>query len=255
MERRVLLFTCLLFIAVLGWIGYEYLLPYPLLPKPIRSVTPSEAGLDWQECQLPVLESPSNAPAWDEPEACFGHPAPIPSDAERSNFGQYVANEAVQLTVGQDVYKAHANDISVLTRYDLYRNESRIKSLIGVGDTLWLRMFLQNIGGKVAWGIANENPATIIYDGKDVRHLYGLDKAHASYSLADKLIFVAQKGGKYFVMYDGQKVGPDFNQIIIGYCCDTAFYSVRFGQGKYQFRGTRGGKNYIVEISAPNISR
>ena len=254
MKRRVL-FASLFFLAVLGWIGYEYLLPYPLLPKPIRSVTPSEAGLDWQECQLPVLESPSNTPVWDEPVACFGHPAPMLSNAERSNLRQSVANNAVQLTVGHDVYKAHANDMAVLTFYNLYRNESRIKSLIGVGDTLWLHMSLQNIGGQAAWQIANENPATIIYDGRDVRHLYGLDKAHASYGLAGKLIFVAQKGGKYFVMYDGQKVGPDFDQVIIAYCCETALYSVRFGQGRYQFRGTRGDKNYIVEISASSTLR
>lgn len=245
MKRRVLLFTCLLFIAVLGWIGYEYLLPSPLLPKPIRSVTPSEAGLDWQECQLPGTS------VMEEPVDCLDPSPPVLSETEKGNFG----NDTVQLTVGQDVYKAHANDIAVLTFYDLYRNESRIKSLVGVGDTLWLHMFLQNIGGQVAWEIANENPATIIYDGKDVRHLYGLDKAHASYSLADKLIFVAQKGGKYFVMYDGQKVGPDFDQIIIAYCCETALYSVHFGQGRYQFRGTRGDKNYIVEISASNALR
>lgn len=245
MKRRVLLFTCLLFIAVSGWIGYEYLLPSPLLPKPIRSVTPSEAGLDWQECQLP------GASAMEEPVDCFDPFPPVLSETEKGNFG----NDTVQLTVGHDVYKAQANDIAVLTFYNLYRNESRIKSLIGVGDTLWLHMFLQNIGGKVAWEIANENPATIVYDGKDVRHLYGLDKAHASYSLAGKLIFVAQKGGKYFVMYDGQKVGPDFDQIIIAYCCETALYSVHFGQGRYQFRGTRGDKNYIVEIRASNTLR
>jgi hypothetical protein len=207
MKRRVLLFAILLFLAVLGWIGYEYFLPDPLLPKPIRFVTPSEAGLDWQECQLPGTS------AWEEPVDCLDTSSPVLSETERSAFGQYVANDVVQLTLGRDVYKAHAKDMVVLTLYDLYKNESRVKSLIGLGDTLWLHMFLQNIGGHVAWQIANENPATIIYDGKDVRRLYGLDKAHAPYSLAGKLIFVAQKGGKYFIMYDGQKIGPDFGSV------------------------------------------
>jgi hypothetical protein len=81
MKRRVLLFVCLLFIAVLGWIGYEYLLPYPLLPKPIRSVTPSEAGLDWQECQLP------GASAMEEPVDCFDPFPPVLSETEKGNFG------------------------------------------------------------------------------------------------------------------------------------------------------------------------
>ena len=215
-------------------------MPYPLLPKSIRSVTPGEVGLDWQECQLPGTST------WEEPVDCFDPSPPVLSETEKGNFG----DDTVQLTVGQDVYKAHANDMAVLTVYDLYRNGSRIKSLIGVGDTLWLHMSLQNIGGHVAWQIANGNPGTIIYDGKDIRNLYGLDKAHASYGLAGKLIFVAQKGNKYFVMYDGQKVGPDFDQIIIAYCCETVLYSVHFGQGRYQFRGTRGDKNYVVEISA-----
>ena len=51
-------------------------------------------------------------------------------------------------------------------------------------------------------------------------------------------------------MCDGRKVGPGFEQVTIAYCCETMLYSVQFGQGRYQFRGTRAGVEYIVEVRA-----
>ncbi len=241
-------------IFAIGWAAREFLLPDPILPLPLRAVTPEQAGLVWQECELPLPALASGSPRPDESVACFGHPAPMPVADNHDNAVQFIDKTHLRMTVGQDDYEARANDLTALTAYTLDKNGGRVRSLVGPGDTLWLHMFLLSVNGHVAWGIANENPATILYDGKDLRQVYGLDKAYAAYGLEGKLIFVAQKGGKYFVVYDGQKVGPDYDQITIGYCCETALYTARGGQGRYQFRGTRDGKNHIVEISTFSIS-
>ncbi len=246
MKRKALLILTLI---AAGWIAREFLLPDPILPSPLRAVTPEQAGLVWQECELPIPALASNSPRSDESDACFGRPAPTLVADNQDNAVQFIDKTHLRMTVGRDVYEARADELMAVTVYTLLKNGSPIRSLIGLGDTLWLRMFLSNMDGHIAWGIANENPATIIYDGKDLRQLYGLDQAHAAYGLAGKLIFVAQKDGKYFIVYDGQKVGPDYDQMTIGYCCETILYTARGGQGRYQFRGRRGGKGYIVEIS------
>lgn len=51
--------------------------------------------------------------------------------------------------------------------------------------------------GLLALEIANDNTATIICDSRDVRSLYGLNKAHADYGLAGSLVFIRKKAGKY----------------------------------------------------------
>lgn len=77
-----------------------------------------------------------------------------------------------------------------------------------------------------------------------------LDAPYAPYALADKLIFVGRQGEQYFVVYDGQRVSPVFDRILLAYCCEPAMYSIRGGSGRYTFWGTRGNARYMVEISA-----
>lgn len=247
MKRKALL---ILTLVAAVWVAREFLLPNPVFPAPIRSVTPEQAGLVWQECELPIPALASNSPRSDESVACFGRPAPTLVADNQDNGVQFIDKTHLRMTVGQDVYEARADDLLVVTVYTLYKNGSPVRSFVAPGDTLWLRMFLANVDGHIAWGIANENPATIIYDGKDLRRVYGLDKAHAAYGLAGKLIFVGEKDGKYFIVYDGLKIGPDYDRITIAYCCETMLYTARGAQGRYQFRGTRDGKNYIIEVSA-----
>ena len=67
---------------------------------------------------------------------------------------------------------------------------------------------LQNIAGQAAWEFANEDTNTIIYAGQDLRQKYTIYKAYRPYSLNDKLIFIAQKGDKYFVVYNGRRATP-----------------------------------------------
>jgi len=216
-----------------------------LWPSPLRSAKPDEVGLAWQECTS----------SWDDVENCFGHPVPIWDDAEKANYGERIDDDNLQLVIGQDIYRTETTEnllhLPIRQRYILYRNKKPIATLRGKFDVHSPNISLQNLDGKVAWEFADRNTATVIYDGQDVRHLYGLDAAYRPYSLANKLIFIGKKDDRYFVVYDGLKIGPDFEEIIIGYCCEIALYSVQSGRGKYLFNGVRDGKYYIVEITVP----
>jgi hypothetical protein len=250
MKAKLTLILLLAFFLFAGWVGFAFLAPDPLQPIPIRSATPQQAGLIWRECELPILDQSGNAAAPDESFACFGQSLPVRSEEDKRNSGQNAGRTSVTMSVGSTAFSARADELAFLTVYTLSKNNGAVKGLVGLGDTMWLRMFLWNVDGHVAWGIANQDLDTIVYNGKDLRNVYGLDKAQAPYGLNERLIWVARKDGKSFVMYDGQKIGQEFEQIIVAYCCETSLYSVQAGQGRYQFRGTRAGKNYIVEISS-----
>jgi hypothetical protein len=242
MKRITLAVVNLCLVIAVGWIGYEY-----LQSPSLRSATLDEAGLTWQECPL-IQEEYLNLSLVQE---CFDHSVPFWSEDEGINLGEHVDYENIRLVIGQDVYKTNVKQSLFPTqRYALYKNGEQIHTLRGEFGAHSPNISLQNVSGKAVWEFSDHNIAAIIFDGQDVRDLYGLDKAYRPYGLAGKLIFVGQKDGKYFVVYDGLKVGPDFDEIVIAYCCEVAFYSVRFGQGKYLFWGTGQGQHYLVEITA-----
>ena len=64
-----------------------------------------------------------------------------------------------------------------------------------------------------------------MYDGVDLRAAYGFEAVYAPYAMRDKLIFVARQDDQYFVVYDGRRLGPVFDRILIAYCCEPAAYS------------------------------
>jgi hypothetical protein len=100
----------------------------------------------------------------------------------------------------------------------------------------------------VVWEFCGERVQTITYDGKDLRTQFGLDAAYRPYELDGKLISIGEKDDAYFIVYDGEQVGPPFDLIVMSYCCEIALYAPRFGEGRYGFWGQRGGRSYVVEI-------
>jgi len=211
----------------------------------LGTANPEDIGVTWQECAI------SQGFDWKQAETCFGHSMPLWNESERANFGSRLDDMgSLQLTIGQDVYRASwSGNLFLKEKYTLYKNDRVVRSLYGKFTAYSPNISLQNIGGKVAWEFSDGNTATIIYDGLDVRRLYGLDKAYRPYGLAGKLIFIGERGGKYFVVYDGWKVGPDFDKIAIAYCCEPILWSVQYGQGRYLFWGSRNGQWYVVEIA------
>jgi hypothetical protein len=210
----------------------------------LKSAKPESVGLTWQECAV------SGGFDWKQAEICFGHPMPLWGKGEEATSGHRVGLENFQLTIGQDMYEASLDSgIFPKVKYTLYRNGKAIRSLYGEFSSYSPNVSLQNVGGKAVWEFSDGKTATVTWDDLDVCQVYRLNKAYRPYGLGEGLILVGEKDGKYFTMYDGWKVGPDFDEIAIAYCCEPVLWSVQYGQGKYLFWGSRDGQWYVVEIA------
>jgi hypothetical protein len=253
MKKRLSIIICSLLIVALAWISYRH-----LGPGRLHIATPDEIGLTWRECALPEESYPDHL-NWEQAEDCFGHPMPIErSEEESQNLATNIDNYGLQLTIGRDVYRAEVvEDNFPMQKHTLYKNSVPLKSLQGMSGSHPPNISLQNINDRVAWefmtyksiSTGTDRVATIIYDGNDLRDIYDLDEAYRPYGLADGLVFVGKKGNEYFVVYDGTRVGPVFDEIIVAHCCEPVLYSVQYGQGRYLFWGTREGQPYVVEVS------
>jgi len=136
------------------------------------------------------------------------------------------------------------------------KNGRAIATLRGVRDSFDDRspdLSLTNIGGRAAWAFYDRvrDQATIVYDGQDVRRLYGLDRAIAPYEVGGRLIFLGNRAGRCFVVYDGRQVGPDWpGRLSLAFCCEGGLYNPRYGGGRYTFAGGPNGAAVCVEMAA-----
>ena len=125
------------------------------------------------------------------------------------------------------------------------RNGRAIATLRGGRDSFEGRspdLSLTNIGGKAAWAFYDRvrDQATIVYDGQDVRTLYGLDRAIAPYEIDGKLIFLGNRAGRSFLVYDGRQVGADWpGRLSLALCCEGVLYNPRYGGGAICSRAAR----------------
>ncbi len=237
MSKKRLALALLLAIALLGLVLRPLWAGLPV-------VTPQEAGLVYQECA-----QEAEFGGWQQAPACFGHEAPDWDEAETARRGKRTNMQDLALVIGEDTYTARFVASLLLDWFVLSKNGWPQRGLLGEFTAFSPNIGLAEIGGKAAWEFADHDSATIVYDGRDLRREYGLRQAYRPYALGDKLIFIGQKGGKYFVVYDGRRLTPEFDDVLIAYCCEVAMYAPQ-GRGEYYlFNGVRDGQNYLVEIS------
>jgi hypothetical protein len=74
-----------------------------------------------------------------------------------------------------------------------------------------------------------------------------------SYQMGNMLISIGKIGVKYFLMVDGRRVGPVFDDIMLNDDSEYAPFSVNYSQGRYIFRGVRHGAYYLVEVSNTSV--
>ncbi len=242
MKKTIVIFGALI-LVVLSW----QILRFAFAHLPIS--TPEDEGLVWRECEPTpaILSIAYNTVAISS--KCFDHPEVSSDGDEAYKNVKQIGRENFELTINQDVYLT--NRMGRLFQYELFllnKNNWPISILSGRFTAYSPNHRLLDVGGKSAWEFGDGNIATIIYDGQDVRYLYAIDKAFRPYSLNDKLIFIGQKDGKYFVVYDGAKLVPEFDSVYIAYCCEMGALSVVGRQGKYIFLGTRNHRQYVVEV-------
>ncbi|HOG48233.1 MAG TPA: hypothetical protein PLJ35_19840 [Anaerolineae bacterium] len=161
-----------------------------------------------------------------------------------------------RLEIGADVYETREASGLFWNTYTLYKSGRAIATLRGVRDSFDGRspdLSLTNIGGKAAWAFYDHvrDQATIVHDGQDVRTLYGLDRAIAPYEIDGKLIFLGNRAGRSFVVYDGRRVGADWpGHLSLALCCEGVLYNPRSGGGRYMFWGGQDGAAVCVEMAA-----
>ena len=241
MKRFLVTLTILFALLICVLLIWSY---YPGLREvSLKVVEPNSVGLNWQECSLAAMHYSS-----DDVQACFGHPLPLSDGDEIANYGKRIDLQNLQLMVDGDTY--HTSVWDDLGIYTLYHNGFPVKRLFGEFTAHSPNISLQNINGNVAWEFDDGYRATVVINGRDMRSLYGLDKAFRPYNIGGKLIFTAQKGRRYFIIFDGQRLGTTFDRIMVAHCCEAMMYSVRFGGGRYLFVGMQDGAMKLVELSA-----
>lgn len=75
--------------------------------------------------------------------------------------------------------------------------------------------------------------------------------AYQPSKLNGKPVFIGRLGVKYFIVFDGQKIGPTFDGIQTDNDVANPIVLADAYPGHYIFRGVRGGQYYLVEISSP----
>jgi len=81
----------------------------------------------------------------------------------------------------------------------------------------------------------------------------GLVSLAQPYQMDGKLVSIGKLGVKYFLMVNGRRVGPVFDDILVGESDEYVPFSVNYGHGRYVFRGSRHGAYYLVEVSSKAI--
>jgi len=219
---------------------------------PLPSVTPEEAGLSWRECAVSSFDLA-------QAEACLGLQRPYKSDAERARLGTRGAT-GLHLTLGGDTYETRHLGLGFIPAwpwdpYVLLKNGRPLSLLLGEFQVYDPDRSLQEIAGQAAWEFADPRQATVIYGGRDLRRVYGLEAAYAPYELGGRLAFIGKRDGRSFLVCDGRQVGPAFDEITIAYCCEIMLYSAGGGEGRYRFWGRRGDQLYVVEVAVPPLPR
>ena len=212
-------------------------------------------NLVWQECQIHRIASYYDD--WASAGQCLGAEPPQRQgpEEEKERFGESYSSSPdglpmnLRLGIGEDIYEASIVDSgNGYENWTLRKNGEVVVEEKGHFAPYNINQSLLNVNGKIAWEFADVDHPTIIYDGIDLQNKYELEAAYIPNVINNKLIFVAKKEDRYFVIYDGQKLGPEFDSIEVGYCCDETGYSIRRPFNQYWFWGSRGGRSYIVSI-------
>jgi hypothetical protein len=161
--------------------------------------------------------------------------------------GDGAHGDNLRLIIGKDIYETRYTNIDGLNNYELLKNGQAIAKATAcpyciIGDP---NLKLWNVGGKSVWEVFTEPPA-IFVDGINLNEKYQFDGTYFPYDIKNKLIYIANKNGKYSVVYDGKVIGHEFDQIYKSYCCGST--SVMHGHGQYWFWGRREGTYYVVAI-------
>jgi hypothetical protein len=229
----------------------------PPTPTPLPAIEPIDqvldAGLRWRECRVSSLD-------WREAEACLGYSRAALQDGgvtgTRMDNGEWAlqVDGVVQGVAYSALYETRTVEALGVLSASLYKDGRRVQTYFDRASGFPPHLSLRLIGNEVAWTFAAERTQTVAYGGRDLRVLYNLDAAYAPYELGGKLIAIGKKDGAAFVLYDGERIGSPFEDILTGYCCEIGLYAPFAGEDRYGFWGQRGGDWIVVEITPAGLA-
>lgn len=217
----------------------------PISTLPTISIL--ENGLTWRECVLPNREYFYTKSDIELATNCLGLNLPFWDDNDKKMFEERLQGENggnLRLVIGNDIYETRYT-VAETRVYELLKNGSIFASASAFFVTFDPNRHLLNIDGKAVWEVISD-PPVVIGDGINFNEEFQLEGSFFPYAIDNKLIYIARKNGKFFIVYDGKNIGPEFDEISMAYCC--AKISVRYGQGQYWFWGKRDGIQFVIAI-------
>jgi len=220
----------------------------PTIYPPIGSTTKMDLanGLIWTEC---VVEYRAYSHVWPDVEAlsrCTDLPETNEHDDEiRGERFEQSRFPDLRIEIGDDIYETRYKDTKNCCEYDLEKNGNKLLHASAPFYSFDPNRNLWNIDGQLVWELISE-PPDIIVDGVHYTEKYGSEGVFFPYEIKGKLIFIAKENGKFHIVYAGETVGLEYDEISMAYCC--AMMSVMYGSGQYWFLGRRDGVMYVVTI-------
>lgn len=211
----------------------------------LASTTVAAVGLEWREC-----------PAADDVTVACGEPFPFlwPDPALPSAWLDWKARDLRLTTAGRDYrvirWPAWTGCYSVI-------GMSQRPSVLCGGDSelQWdVNIGIQSFHAGPAIVIRDGKLATVLWNGEDLRKTYGIDAAFEPAEIGGRLVFIGRQANRYFVVFDGKRVGPDFEDIRLGICCEAASSRPRASGEAYSFYGSRQGREVKVLIRAASTA-
>jgi hypothetical protein len=237
--------TPILFLSVTPLQQTETSTPLPVSGIPTTVILNNE--LIWTECVLPYQDYFHNKSDIELITTCLDMEFPFWDDSDKAKFGERVHGpngDNLRLIVGDVIYETRYAQ-SNFREYELLRNGVVIATVNANFIVADPNRRLGNLGGKIVWEVISEPPVLVV-DGENINEEYQLEGSFFPYEINGKLIYLAKKNGKYHIVYDGNVIGAEFDEISMAYCC--AKLSVSYGKGQYWFLGRRNGVQYVVAL-------
>lgn len=110
------------------------------------------------------------------------------------------------------------------------------------------------IGGELALTVRTpDSAADLILGGRLMSSEHTLSGGSGPFEYAGNVGFVAERGDRDFVLYGGQRISRDFDEIRTLSCCAITPYPFAvYDNGILEFVGRRGDEYYLVEIDLNN---
>jgi len=231
--------------------GTPTVVPTPTLPSTVtRTVIYMENGLTWTECVVPDRKYSLMREDWEFLVKCVPPPeSDIANDkamrGERVELPQGFSD--FKTTIGKDHFETRLFDYPQkgCCNYKLLKNGKIILKESTRFTTYDPNLGFWNIGGKLVWELGGWT-SVIVVDGIDFNEQYQLQGSYKPHEIKGKLIYIARQNGKLHVVYDGQAIGPEFDDISMPNCCGMVW--LYRGNGQYWFLGSRGGEKVLVSI-------